>query len=31
MFNEFDEAYVKSISKNDTLAIQEYFYSFKKR
>lgn len=31
MFNEFDESYVNSISKADTLAIREYFYSFKKR
>lgn len=30
-FNEFDESYVNSISKADTLAIREYFYSFKKR
>ncbi len=30
-FNEFDESYVNSISRADTLAIREYFYSFKKR
>jgi hypothetical protein len=30
-FNEFDESYVNSIRKADTLAIREYFYSFKKR
>lgn len=30
-FNEFDESFVNSISKADTLAIREYFYSFKKR
>jgi len=30
-FNEFDESYVNSLSKADTLAFREYFYSFKKR
>lgn len=30
-FNEFDESYLNSISKADTLAIREYFYSFTKR
>lgn len=30
-FNEFDESYVNSIRKADTLAIREFFYSFKKR
>lgn len=29
-FNEFDEAYVNSLSKADTLAVREYFYSFKR-
>lgn len=31
VFNEFNESYVSSIGKNDTLAIQEYFYEFKKK
>lgn len=31
IFNEFDESYVNSISKADTLAVREYFYSFTKR
>ncbi|WP_254413071.1 hypothetical protein [Dyadobacter diqingensis] len=31
MFNEFNESYISSIQKNDTLAIQEYFYSFQKK
>ncbi|QRR00754.1 hypothetical protein [Dyadobacter sandarakinus] len=29
--NEFDESYVNSIGKADTLAIREYFYLMKKR
>jgi hypothetical protein len=31
VFNEFNESYINSGTKNDTLAIQEYFYSFKKK
>ncbi|MCF0053607.1 hypothetical protein LXM25_26275 [Dyadobacter sp. LJ53] len=30
-FNEFDESFVQHLGKGDTLAIREYFYSFKKR
>ncbi|MCE7042377.1 hypothetical protein [Dyadobacter sp. CY312] len=30
-FNEFDQSYISKVGKNDTLAIQEYFYTFKKR
>jgi len=31
VFNEFNESYINSVAESDTLAIQEYFYSFKKR
>jgi hypothetical protein len=31
VFNEFNESYINSGTKNDTLAIQEYFYFFKKK
>ncbi len=31
IFNEFNESYINSVGKYDTLAIQEYFYSFRKR
>lgn len=31
VFNEFNESYISSVAESDTLAIQEYFYSFKKR
>lgn len=31
VFNEFNESYVSSVGKSDTLAVQEYFYEFKKK
>lgn len=31
VFNEFNESYLSSVGKSDTLAIQEYFYEFKKK
>jgi len=30
-YNEFNESYIANIGKSDTLAIQEYFYTFKKK
>ena len=31
VFNEFDEAYLQTLTKTDTLAIEEYSYTFKVR